>query len=270
MAPPVFHLDGEVRRPENEDLGDADEDVVARVQVFDQLFQARQALRRRVAFDIETRPQAGQHGRLKLFTLQADQHLRDESEFVGGLLDMLHHRAEFAPPAVQEEGVDDGHQQENVALHHRRGIRKLEHLDHAQDHAQEGEQAGDACRRQDPKQDAQSLRGEKRRSFAPGGEGGGSDAGARFFGEDGEVFAQVQPGLQFGDGLVALANFRGAGRDQQPSRKRLFADVGAGGAEEFEERSLAEEVEVLRIRVGRVKVPVARFAIADPLALEAG
>ena len=118
-------------------------------------------------------------------------------------------------------------------------------------------------------QDAQPLRSEQRGSFAPGGERDGRDAGTRLFGQHGEILPEIQTGPQFCHRLIALAHLRRSGRHQQPPRQRLLADVGAGGAKKFEQRPLPEQVQVLRIRVGRVEVRVAGFSAADPLALEA-
>ncbi len=57
MRAPVFHAQRQVRRPQDERLQDADDDVIARIQIFDEALEARQLPRGRFAIGVERRAQ---------------------------------------------------------------------------------------------------------------------------------------------------------------------------------------------------------------------
>ena len=63
--------------------------------------------------------------------------------------------------------------------------------------------------------------------------------------------------------------FRSRGR-QQPSGQSFFADTGSSRAQQLEERPLAEQIQIARVRVRRVKEPVAGLSGSGPLVLDSG
>ena len=104
-----------MRRPQDEGLQDADDDVVARIEVFHQPLETRQLPRGRLALGIERRAQSGQQGGVELLALHAHQHLGEQSQFVGRLLHCRNRGAQDAALAVQEPAVDQQRHQEQVA-----------------------------------------------------------------------------------------------------------------------------------------------------------
>ena len=103
-----------MRRPQDEGLEHAHEDVVARIEVLHQALEAGQAARGRFAFGVERGAQAGQQRAGELFALHADQHFGEQAEFVRGLLHGGDGHAHLAVVAVEKPAVDEQGDQEEI------------------------------------------------------------------------------------------------------------------------------------------------------------
>ena len=92
--------------------------------------------------------------------------------------------------------------------------------------------------------------GELIGGFGPLRERFGVDADFEVFAEDGDVFAKIEAGAEFGDGCVALGELRDGRWGEEPGGEGVFSHAGAGEGEEFEEAGLSEEVEVGGVEAG--------------------
>src|SRR5205807_346954 len=70
--------------------------------------------------------------------------------------------------------------------------------------------------------------------------------------------------------LLAGVNLLRGGRGEQPAGEQVLSGTCTGGAEQFEKRTLAEEIEVGRVWVVGIKVALARLSGAGPAVLQAG
>ena len=100
--------------------------------------------------------------------------------------------------------------------------------------------------------------------MAPGGDIVGVDGGADIVAHEGELFAEIDAGAEFGDGLLAGGDFTGIAGGEEPFGESRFAGGGADGGEKFEERSAAEEIEIVGVDVFGIAESVALIAFADP------
>jgi hypothetical protein len=269
-APPVFHARGGVHGPQDERLEYADRHVIARIETFHQLVQAGDVLRRRLAAGIERLPQfarmpdgnCSRSSRSSTSESNPNSCAASSTAAITAVVEALWRcRKKPLMSRITERRVARG------------GIEAGPQVDEPADGGQPGDErreAGGAQRGEQPHDDSQIPIGESRRHFAPGRQRDGVDAGARLFAGDSQVFAQVEPRAQLVDGLIAGANRLGRRRREEPARQRVLADVRARGAEEFEERAFAEQVEVGGVGVVGGEIAVARFPAPGPISIEAG
>src|SRR6266581_1443504 len=95
-------------------------------------------------------------------------------------------------------------------------------------------------------------------------------ADARVLADDGELFAKIEAIFQVSDALLSLANYVEGGWRLQPLREALFSHAGADAAQEFEQASLAEQVEIVCVDVVGIVELGALLAGASPAVLDAG
>ena len=81
-------------------------------------------------------------------------------------------------------------------------------------------------------------------------------------GESPQLFAEVQAVAQLGDRFLALADHVDLGGSEQPAREAVLAGRRARGAQELEQRSGSEQIEI--DGVGMVLVEVARAGRSGP------
>jgi hypothetical protein len=86
--------------------------------------------------------------------------------------------------------------------------------------------------------------------------------------EAGQLFAQVERRAQLRDRLLPGSDRRGCRGFEQPAGERPLADARARRAEQLEERSLAEQVEVVGVGVVRIEEALAAAALPRPALLE--
>ena len=207
---------------------------------------------------------------MELLALEAYQHLRHQPQLLRGRFHGSHHERERLPPQIEEQPVDDQGEQEQVAGEHGLGIREFEQAAHvAQPDPQRDKSAGSE-HGEDPKHHPQTSRFQQRRSFAPGCERVRVYAGTGFLRDHGQVFAEVQAGAKLFDRSLAAPHHLGCGGGQQPPRQRVRPGVGSRGAQQLEQGTPAEEVEILSVGVGSVGIRIAGLAGSGPLAVQAG
>ena len=116
--------------------------------------------------------------------------------------------------------------------------------------------------------EAEARRGRLRRR-RQGAERVAPDRRRHLLAEDGQVLSEIEVGRQRLHGLLPRAHRRGIRGREQPGGERLLAHARPRGAEQLEQRALAEEVEVAGI--GMVGIVKARpgAAGARPLPVEA-
>ena len=114
-APPAFHSRRGVHGPQDEWLEHPYRHVIARIQAFHQLIQARDVPRRRLAIGVERLPEFCQQARWELLPLQPHQHFGEQPQFVGGLLHGSDHCAGRAAVAMQKEAVNEQDHQGDIA-----------------------------------------------------------------------------------------------------------------------------------------------------------
>src|SRR5436190_12747486 len=85
--------------------------------------------------------------------------------------------------------------------------------------------------------------------------------------QDGQIFTQIEPVAQFLERFLAGSYFRAAGGRFEPARKNLFSGLRARRAQQLEERSFAEDIQVRRIGVRFVHV-ARRMSTPDPTILD--
>jgi hypothetical protein len=83
-----------------------------------------------------------------------------------------------------------------------------------------------------------------------------------------ELFAQVQFGSEFRDCLLPRVNFTRIRGRFQPAGQRRLAGARARDRQQLEERALAEQVEIVRVRMVIVAKAIAGLPAADPAVLE--
>ena len=101
------------------------------------------------------------------------------------------------------------------------------------------------------------------------GERVAADRRRHLLAEDGQVLPEIEARRQRLHGLLPRAHRRGIRRRQQPGGERLLAHARPRGAEQLEQRALAEEVEVAGIRMVGVAEARSGAAGARPLPVEA-
>src|SRR6185437_14504329 len=74
--------------------------------------------------------------------------------------------------------------------------------------------------------------------------------------------------LQLPNGFLTDKHLGGRSRLQQPARQHLLAGARAEDREQFEQRSLSEEIEVARVGMGIVDESLTRFAGSRPAIFE--
>ena len=101
-----------------------------------------------------------------------------------------------------------------------------------------------------------------------GGQRVGPDARRHLVAEDREIFPKVEAGRQLPHGRLPLADRRGIGGAAQPGSQRLLAPRGPRAAQQLVERALAEDVEVVGVRMVRIEKARAAPPGTCPLAVE--
>src|SRR5882724_9541567 len=95
-------------------------------------------------------------------------------------------------------------------------------------------------------------------------------ADVRVLADDGELFAKVEAVFQIADAGVSLANCGEGGGRLQPLCETLFSHAGADGAEELEQASPAEQIEIRGVDVVRIVESGALLAGAGPAVFDTG
>ena len=102
-----------------------------------------------------------------------------------------------------------------------------------------------------------------------GGEGVAVHRRRHLLAEDGQVLSEIEVGRQRLHGLLPRAHRRGIRRSEEPGGQRVLAHARPRGAEQLEQRALAEEVEVAGVRMVGVAKARPGAAHARPLSIEA-
>ena len=82
--------------------------------------------------------------------------------------------------------------------------------------------------------------------------------------QNGEIFSKIETSAQLSDGFLPGEKFRRRRRLGEPSRQRFLAGPRSGGAQQFEQRAFAKEVEVLRVEMRVVAKYFRGRTPADP------
>ena len=268
FAPPILHCECQVGGPEQERLGHAHHDVVARIQVLDQPAEPGHAPGRRTAGRVERLPQCGQQGRVKALVFQPDQRLREQPQFVRRFFHRRDHGSRFLPETIKKRPVDEERNQEEIAQQRGETLRQPQNPQVARVEGEESRQAEQSQRGQRPRPGLRESRGEQRRRFAPGSQRHGIDAGAGLFRQDGQLFAQIHARPQLLHRPLPREHRGGSGGSEQPSRQRVFPNVSSRRGDQLEERTFPEQVEIPRVRMGRIQVAVAGLSGSSPAPVE--
>lgn len=86
-------------------------------------------------------------------------------------------------------------------------------------------------------------------SFAPSGESGSAELRLLSCPKDGKIFAEIEIGGEFLNRLLAMLDRFDWSRIEEPVGQSLLACAGARLAEQFEERTTAEDVEVAGVEM---------------------
>ena len=265
VPPPVLHAPRRMHGKQQEWLQHPHHHVIARIQPLHPFIQPRDPLRWRLALGIERLAQFRQHGRLKFLPLQQHQHLGEQPQFVRRFLHGPHHGGRRLAMAMQKEPVDQDHHKRHVARQRIQPRRETHDVRDGNQPREQRHRPHYAERRQEPHGGAQPGVMHGCRRFAPGCQRDGIHAGARLFARDRQVLAQIQARPQLVHRALPCARRFGRGGRQQPARQRIFADVRPRGAQQFEQRAFAEQVQIHRIRMLGGEVTVACLARAGPL-----
>src|SRR5690242_3437659 len=93
--------------------------------------------------------------------------------------------------------------------------------------------------------------------------------GANVFTQDREVFAKLRSFAQIGNRSMSRVDFLNRGGRKQPPGQDRFTGPGARGAEQLEKRSLAKQIKIARIGMGRIEKTLAGLSGSHPAVLEA-
>ena len=132
------------------------------------------------------------------------------------------------------------------------------------------DQGGEPDRGQGRRRDGQTDPAIAPRRVPPFGQGHGIDPRANVGAQQLQVLAEVEARPKLVDRLVPLGHRLDRRRGQQPRREHLLAGAGPRGAQELEQRALAEEVQVAGVRVIRIEEPQPGDARARPAAVQPG
>ncbi len=250
---PGLDRQGELRRPEERQRQRREELVAPR---FQQLLESSQALhlqRRGQAVRVQPPPQRDERRRCETLPLQAGEDRREESEVAARPIRRLHGafdtRVEQQGPRPRDRQRDDQRPRSRSQPPEKRG-------QHVERRKRRGE--GTSERRE---------AGGRRRG--PASERIGSHSRADVLSGEGEVLAQVEARAQLRDGPLPFAHLAHRGGAPQPARERLLPRTGARRADELEERAVAEEIQVGRVRVRVVLEAFAGLARPGPAVLDA-
>ncbi len=97
---------------------------------------------------------------------------------------------------------------------------------------------------------------------SPSGQGVEIDAGRHVAAQQSQILTQIEKRTQFGDGGLTRADLLRRRRMQQPRSQRVLAGARARRAEQLEQGTRAEQIEIARIRVSIVVE--ARTVLAAP------
>ena len=109
---------------------------------------------------------------------------------------------------------------------------------------------------------------ERPRLAAPGRQRFGIDAGAKVGAQQLDLLAEIETAAELAHRRLTFPDLVHGGRVHQPRRQRLLAGAGSRRAESLEERTMAEEIEIRRVRMRRVEKPLPRFSRPRPAILE--
>ena len=101
-----------------------------------------------------------------------------------------------------------------------------------------------------------------------GGQRVGPDARRHLLAEKREIFPEVEAGCQLPHGGLPLADRRGISGGAQPGGQRLLAARGPRAAQKLVERALAEDVEIVGVRMVRIEKTRAALPDTGPLTVE--
>ena len=116
--------------------------------------------------------------------------------------------------------------------------------------------------------DSQADAREDARGLAPLRQGHGIDARANVGAEQLEILSEVEPGAQLVDRRVPFVDGLGSSGRQEPCRKCLFASARSRRAKTLEERALAKEIEIGRVRVIDIEISQAVHACTGPAVIQ--
>lgn len=115
MFAPVLYLERPVGSPENENLGDFDGDVIARIDVFYDALETGEALGRWFSIGLQGGAETRQQRCLERFLFQAHQHFGKQAELIGGGFHGAYHGAELEAFAVEEGSIDGQDDEQEIA-----------------------------------------------------------------------------------------------------------------------------------------------------------
>ena len=166
--------------------------------------------------------------------LEAYQHFGEQLQLVRGFVDGCDHCIHALAQAVEEQGIDEEDDQEEVAQKSGRGFGHGDQADLVGEQDDKRAGGGYAEHGEHGRDGTQPAAFEQRRRLAPRRQRRGVDAGSRVFGEHGQFFAQIQARAQLIHGAVTrLDDVRGGG-SEEPARQRILTDMRARGREQFE------------------------------------
>jgi hypothetical protein len=96
------------------------------------------------------------------------------------------------------------------------------------------------------------------------------EAGPNFVAEPSEVFTQIEMRRQLSNRFLPRSDFVRSRRSQQPRGESVFASPRARRAQEFEERALPHQIEIVRVGVVGIPEALALRAAPRPAGFETG
>ena len=223
----------------------------------------------RLAVRLERRAQRHEAGRAKALGLQSRQQAAKQRDVAGGRAHAGEHTPDGRRRAPRDDG-DGGDRCDEVPaeqrLHGRAQRERAAGREHVGDARRQGQRPAAGA---DPGQPPRGRGRECGRCRRPGSERLGIDRGPRLVADDREVLPEVELSSQLGDRLLPPGHDLRRGRPQQPGRQRRPAAVRPGDGETLEQGALAEQIEVRRVQVGRIRKVLPRIAGAHPGVAEA-